>query len=237
MQVNGSAIFVKLYCLCKGYRIKNITLPKQYKDVFDLMNDTYVNVYGFEPMQLNKEIIYPKGVAVCFGIYKKKELIGSMRLMDLTQQQPVLSDFYLTTKFDYDPKKTYELSRLIIAPKYQSMDRMIFLLLIYAAYRFTMKTGRNQWIVSTWKSIYYIIQRMGAKVDFITQNTNYIDDGSQKARLFKDYVKREEGFDFNCCFYVSLEKDESNNLLKKYIRRRLKRFRKRTMEKFMPLYS
>ncbi|MEM6316300.1 MAG: hypothetical protein AAF960_01445 [Bacteroidota bacterium] len=42
MMVNWNTLFVKLYCWWKGYRIENINTPVQYKEVFDLINDSSI---------------------------------------------------------------------------------------------------------------------------------------------------------------------------------------------------
>ncbi|MEO1259514.1 MAG: hypothetical protein AAFZ15_11985 [Bacteroidota bacterium] len=222
---------IKIYCLIKGLKVRSLTTDGELEEAFDLRNRVYQEVYHFKPVEPTKEVIRPKGLAFYVGVYQKGKLVGCLRLMDITQISPFVSFFYKNPNLDKPFNKTYEMAGLVVEPKLQSTDSHIFFILLYYAFQFTLKNGRQYWLASTWKSLYQYIKRMGGIAQFITDEVGFVDDGSPKASFLKNYLENGNANDY-CCYYVTLPKKYDKVILKKYFSKKKRQLWKRWSNAF-----
>ncbi|MEO1259504.1 MAG: hypothetical protein AAFZ15_11935 [Bacteroidota bacterium] len=224
--MNWTLGIINIYCRIKGLKVRTLINMKEFEEAFNLRNRIYQDVYSFQPVKPSKETIKPEGLAYFVGIYKHESLVACLRLMDPTQITPFVSFFYKSPNLDKPLNQTYEMAGLVIEPKLQSKDSSIFLILLYYAYQFTLSTGRQYWLASTWKSLYQYIKRMGGIAQFITDEVDFVDDGSPKANFLKNYLENGNASDY-CCYYVTLPKNYDRLILKKTLRKKKKQLLRR----------
>ena len=210
--------FMKIYCLINGFKIKKLTTREELLASFHLKNKVNSSIYGLPPWEEKEEFIKPQGIGSIIGIYKKGQLIGSIHLMDLSNIESYSSKIFTTTSLNYNPKKTYEIKSFIVDKDFQTNIGVAFNMLIYYSIRFTEKTGRNKWLVSTRDTFYHKIkQKSGLPTTFISANSNYVNDGTTQAEYFKNYAAIN-GLENTCCYYIHIPKGISGTLTLKFIR-------------------
>ena len=209
---------IGLYCSLHGFKAKELTTREELMASFYLKNKINHRVYGLPHWEEKEEFIHPEGVAYLLGIYKKGQLIGSIHLMDLSRIASYASKVFTNATFDYQPKKTYEIKSFVVDTEYQKNIGAAFNILIYYAIRFTEKTGRNNWLVATRDTFYEKIKRRsGLPTEFISNENNYINDGSEQAQYFQNY-EAIGGLENTCSYYINIPKGIIQRLAVKFLK-------------------
>lgn len=205
-----------MICFLLRLQVKSLSDRETWKEIYKLKNKTYQELYQIEPLPILEQFIEPKGLAYCVVIYHRKRLVGSARLIDLTQSEPIVKKLYHGVDFQYSPSETYEFSNLIIDNTYQGGSRTIFYLLMAYTHWYTINTGRKQWIVSSNQLLFSRLKRMGLPLTFISNQFQLVNDGSSEFTILQNDFQNEVLRDC-CCFYAHQPKYLTWMQFKKYI--------------------
>jgi hypothetical protein len=206
------------YCLLNGFQVKKLSSRSELKAAFDLKNRVNQAQSGLKAVPEADEFIYPKGLALILGVYRKGKLIGSIQLMDLTQIEPYTSKVYAKANLDYQPSTTYEVKSFVVDTPFQHGIGGVFNILVFYAIFFTEKTQRNKWLVVT-SNVFYekIKKRSGLPTTFISDEYQYIEDDTTQSRYCRNYGKEGILKDYSC-YYIHIPKGLLIQLTFKFFR-------------------
>jgi hypothetical protein len=221
-----------IYCLIQGFQVKKLTTKKELKTAFDLKNRINQSLSDLPPLAEKDEFIYPEGLAYTIGVFHKKQLIGTISLMDLTQTDCYTAKAYANATLDYEPQKTYEVKSFVVDTNYQHGIGGVFNVLIFYAIFFSERSRRNQWLVLT-SNIFYkkIKQRSGLPTELISDSCSYVIDNSVQSRYLQNYMKLDLFQDYTC-YYIKIPKGILMRLTFKFLRMSVMKSLKR-----IPLFS
>lgn len=227
-------VIMSFYCLINGFQVKELTTKQELKASFDLKNKINQELYGLPSLPEEDEFIYPEGGAYFLGIYKKREMIGCVHLMDLSKIDAYVSKLFANATFDYHPQTTYEIKSLAVDIKHQDAAGTVYKVLMYYSMLHTIKMNRNRWVVVTRESFYQLIRRSGLKTEMISKTCAVKKDDTPQSRYYQNYdgMGILEGV---CSYYIEIPKHAPSIQMKKFfrrqIRRKTKRFRKLSLQK------
>ena len=229
-------LLLQLFCLYKGYTIKELKDEKALKASFDLKNRVHQELYGLPPLPENDEFVYPYGGAYFLGIYKNQEMIGCVHLMDLSMIEAYVSKLYDHVDFDYNGQTTYEIKSLVVDLNHQDAMGTVYKILIYYCMLHTIKMNRHRWVVVTRDTFYQLIKRSGLKTELISTTCQVKKDDTPQSRYYQNY----DGMDILegvCSYYIDIPRNATTIQMKKFFRRRfrksVKRFRKYTQFEYL----
>lgn len=230
--MNFIKVIMDIYCLMQGFQVKNLTTKSELKAAFDLKNRINQELSGLPPLPEDEDFIYPEGVAYVIGVFHKKQLIGTISLMDLTKIDCYTQKAFANAPLNYEPTKTYEIKSFVVDKNYQHGIGGVFNVLIFNALYLTEKSKRNNWLVLT-SNVFYekIKKRSGLPTEFISDSCAYVIDDSVQSRYLQNYMNLDL-FQHYTCYYIKVPKGILAGLTFKFIRMSITKSLKRIFPSF-----
>lgn len=207
---------MQCYCFINGFKVKELKSKSEFKVAFDLKNKVNQALSGLKPLPANDEFVYPKGAAYALGVFKKKQLIGTIQLSDLTQVEPLTAKLF--PKVTYQPESTYEVKSFVVDTSFQKNIGAAFNILVFYCIAFSNRTNRDKWLVITSNTFYKKIKkRSGLETELLGDQYEHIEDNTFQSRYSKNYVENGQAENL-CCYYILIPKGVIKELTLKFLK-------------------